>query len=258
MTAGRAGIVEFTGRLAESYASGRRLLPQTAALWIDAARRHLGRRGVRRLVDVGCGTGRFAPLLADALGAQVTGIDPSADMLRAAAGGSAHPRVAYARADASALPLRDASVDAAWLSMVVHLLPDLAVAAAELRRVLVPDGAVLVRASVRERLSGVRMYRYFPSALRADAARVPSLDETIRGFAAGGFRVAAHEVIVQTTDSTLAAHADRLRLRAMSSFAFVPDDEFDAGMRALEADASVESPPSPVTEEMDLLRFERG
>ena len=59
--------------------------------------------GARRLVDVGCGTGTFALLLADR-GLEVTGLDPAGGSLRVARAKAGSERVRWIRGDAKALP----------------------------------------------------------------------------------------------------------------------------------------------------------
>jgi SAM-dependent methyltransferase len=102
----------------------------------DALRRLLG-SGTGRCLDVGCGGGHFlrAPL---ELGWQVIGVDVSEDQLRVAR--VRHPGVELVRADATALPFDDESLDAAF-SMFTHTdFDDFAAAVAETRRVLRSGG----------------------------------------------------------------------------------------------------------------------
>lgn len=234
----------------------------TAQVWMDrvAARWPVSDvRGTEPCVlDLGCGTGRFAPLLAERLAARVVGIDPSEKMLRVACRENAHPRVGYALGEATRLPLRDASVALAWLSMVVHHFPDRAAAARELRRVVAPGGVVLVRGCFRGRIPQLLMYRYFPSALAADEARLPSLDDLRLTFETAGFAWVGLEEVPHVLDPDFAAYVERSRLRAASSFDFVPDDEFAAGIRAMEKAAARGDHPGPVTERIDLLTFARA
>jgi SAM-dependent methyltransferase len=95
--------------------------------------------------DVGTGTGVLALELAR-LGARVIGVDPSERMLEAAraklaAAGAGD--VDLRRGDAAALPLADASVDAAFAHMVLRYLPSPADALAEMARVVKPGGVVV-------------------------------------------------------------------------------------------------------------------
>ncbi len=59
--------------------------------------------GARRVLDVGCGTGTFALLLADR-GVEVTGVDPARSSLRVAQGKPGAARVRWVHGDARALP----------------------------------------------------------------------------------------------------------------------------------------------------------
>jgi len=81
------------------------------------------------------------------LGCQVVAIDHSPRMLEAARAKLAAEGlegVELRQGDAAALPLRDASLDAAFAHMVLHFLPSPAEALAEMARVVRPGGAVVV------------------------------------------------------------------------------------------------------------------
>ena len=103
--------------------------------------------GTRALdaLDVGCGTGFLALLLAE-LGHRVTGVDAADEMLelaRAKAAG-AGATVDFRRADAEALPFPDASFDLVVERHVIWTLPAPAVALAEWARVLRPGGCLVL------------------------------------------------------------------------------------------------------------------
>lgn len=90
---------------------------------------------IGRVLDAACGTGRHADYLA-ALGHDVVGIDLSAEMLACAS-------VPRGQADLRALPLRNASVDAAICTLALTYLPRLEPALAELARVVRPGGTII-------------------------------------------------------------------------------------------------------------------
>ncbi len=83
-----------------------------------------------RLLDVGCGAGEALPV-ARARGADAVGIDPDPGAERAI------------RGDATALPIRESSVDV-LLAECVLCLTDLPAALGEARRVLAADGRLAV------------------------------------------------------------------------------------------------------------------
>lgn len=64
-----------------TYDKARALAPETIRLWQDLLSVHVDRAEMSRVVDLGCGTGRFSELLAAHFGVKVIGIDPSLKML---------------------------------------------------------------------------------------------------------------------------------------------------------------------------------
>lgn len=96
----------------------------------------------RRLLDVGTGTGLVlrAARRHDAW-LRLVGLDRSPGMLALAR--AALPDAVLVLADATDVPLPDASIDVVTCVTVLHLLPDPTAAMAEWRRVLRPGGRVL-------------------------------------------------------------------------------------------------------------------
>ncbi|WP_030145167.1 methyltransferase domain-containing protein [Spirillospora albida] len=93
------------------------------------------------VVDVGCGTGRAVAELADR-GARATGIDVSDQMIALAR--QRWPHGEFHGGDACALPLRDGQATGYRADKVIHALPDPGRALAEARRVLAPDGRIVL------------------------------------------------------------------------------------------------------------------
>lgn len=100
-----------------------------------------------RFLDVGCGTGYLTRVIAPVVGpkGQVTGVDPSAEMIEYARR-RAPGNCDYQVAEGQALPFPDASFDAVVSSLAVHHIPADARPAAigEMFRVLRPGGRLLI------------------------------------------------------------------------------------------------------------------
>lgn len=96
--------------------------------------------GVEVAADVGTGSGRFLPSLARRA-AHVIGLDLSLAMLDEIAALGPAPLVG---ADVGQLPLRDACLDRALAAWMLYHAADPGQACAELRRVLRPQGALIV------------------------------------------------------------------------------------------------------------------
>ncbi|WP_433869311.1 SAM-dependent methyltransferase [Saccharopolyspora sp. CA-218241] len=146
------------------------------------------------VLDVGCGTGRPAELIARARGCAITGISLSAQQIEVAAARDL-PLLRFERADAVDLPFADESFDAALaLESLLHM-PDLPAALAEIHRVLRP-GARFAVADFVERLPADRA----PDGLPLTPP--PPLDELVGLLRAAGFGVERVQDISDATRPT--------------------------------------------------------
>src|SRR6266576_3272332 len=114
----------------------------------ELVRAALDARPGDRILDVGCGPGFYVTELLEAVGREgsVVGVDTSADMLAVAAKRAAgHGNVEFHEADATSLPVPDASFERAVCVQVLEYVRDVPTALREMHRVLRPGGRVLVR-----------------------------------------------------------------------------------------------------------------
>lgn len=130
--------------------------------------------------DVGCGTGALTESILEASSPRaVDAIDRSAGFLATARARIPDDRVRFHVADATALPLQDASCDAAVSGLVLNFVDEPARMVAELHRVTRPGGCVGVY--VWDYAQGMEMMRLFWAAAREvvggavpdEAARFP-------------------------------------------------------------------------------------
>jgi SAM-dependent methyltransferase len=128
---------------ARAYATDNESNAYNAQYERPATLRMLGNVAGRSVLDAGCGAGAHSLELIRR-GAAVTGVDLSAgllDIARARLG----PDVQLRQADlAQRLPFADASFDAVLASLVMHYLPDWQPTLAEFRRVLRPEGRLVI------------------------------------------------------------------------------------------------------------------
>ncbi len=104
-----------------------------------------------RVLDVGCGEGRFAGELLDA-GAQVVGIDVAQEPLRRAR--AAHPELDVRLvAESGPWQLEDSSFDVVWAGEVIEHVADTAAWLSEVRRVLRSGGSLVLSTPAHERLT---------------------------------------------------------------------------------------------------------
>jgi ubiquinone/menaquinone biosynthesis C-methylase UbiE len=120
---------------------GDRLRARVRAKDVPAIRALLGDVRGKAMLDVGGGTGVVAAMVAP--GAQVTVVEPHPK--RRAQGQRARPHMAFLDAGAEALPLPDASFEAALALLSLHHVGPQEQALAEVRRVLRPGGVLVVQ-----------------------------------------------------------------------------------------------------------------
>ncbi|WP_405435494.1 SAM-dependent methyltransferase [Streptomyces anulatus] len=159
------------------YATDDRSLDEATDRLTDHVAARLAAAPGRRLLDVGCGTGRPALRIARATGARVSGIsvsDEDIELARTRADAAAlADRVDFRYADACALPFDAASFDGAWaIESMMHIL-DRTAALTEIARTLRP-GSPLVITDVLLR-----------SPVTGDAAE--TVRQTCRAFGSPGF-----------------------------------------------------------------------
>jgi SAM-dependent methyltransferase len=115
--------------------------PQDPEPWAFAQRNALLQHDVKpgdRVLDLGCGAGRFLAALPNAVGVEIA--EHAAERARTNVPGA---DIRLLEPDGS-LPLGHGEIDLVWCSEVLEHIADVAHALLELRRVLKPDGRVLI------------------------------------------------------------------------------------------------------------------
>ena len=220
--------VDF-GRLAERYDEVR---PVDERWWevYGLLERVADLRG-RRVLDIGCGTGRLSAALAQRAHAKVWGVDASAAMLEVAT--EKVQGVAFKRGDAESLPFKDGWFERAVLWLVLHLV-DRPAALSEARRVLAPDGVIAVVTFDESHFDAHWLNSFLPSLERIDRARFPTGEQLVADLRDAGFT----EVTTTRLDQRATLGREdallRLRTRHISTFDLIGEDEIAHGLAEAE------------------------
>jgi arsenite methyltransferase len=168
-----------------------------------------------RVLDVASGRGRTDRLLASGFGAEVTGVELSAQSVAAAQAEAEAAglggRVRFLAGDAGTLPVASGAFDVVVCECALCLFPDKERAVDEMRRVLRPGGIVAIADVTADSDE-------LPAQLRGVAGRVACLADALPS---DGYEALLHDarfelVAVEPHDEVLAELAERVeyRLRA--------------------------------------------
>jgi ubiquinone/menaquinone biosynthesis C-methylase UbiE len=247
------GKVDYDDRQFAVYAQGRALSPAMLARWMKVFEGHAPPQRPLAVLDLGSGTGRFTPALAATFGGPVYGVEPSWRMRDIAIRSAVHPAVSYLAGCAEDLPLPAGSCDVVLVFLVYHHVTDPAAGAAEISRVLRPGGRVLIRSTFADRMPGLWWHQFFPRAVEIEKQMFPAVGEVEAAFARTGLHILGLETVRECFTGNLAESAARLRLRAISTFEHLTEQETTDGFAALDAAVHAGTQLQPIDSASDLL-----
>ena len=195
-------------------------------------------------LDIGCGTGNYTSALFQG-GMQLTGMDPSEEMLQKAR--MAYPYISWKKGNAAQTGLKDASFDGVIATLTIHHWPNLDSAFTEIRRILKPASQILIFTSTPKQMRGYWLKHYFPQMMHDSMKQMPSLESVERAMNKAGIQLSyteAYDVKVDLQDLFLYCGKDRPELylneqvrRGISSFSDLAyKEEVKKGLNLLAAD----------------------
>jgi ubiquinone/menaquinone biosynthesis C-methylase UbiE len=242
----------------QDYDAGRSIEPEARTLWVDDLRSRVGQPEPCRVLDLGCGTGRFTDLIKEAFPrAFVIGADPARGMLDEARPKARLAAFELLRAQAESLPFTGNHLDLVVLSLVYHHLDNPAVALAGVARILRPSGFVYIRSPTVETMKSCPWDSFFPTARRIAAQILPTTERVLAETRDSGLVVDGYHTIRFLFARSGQQLIDRIARRAISSLRQVPADEFEAGFAALETHCLRKAAQEPIYEELQIFVLRR-
>jgi SAM-dependent methyltransferase len=183
----------------------------------------------RRVLEVGCGTGRFLAALAGR--SKAWGVDPSPQMLEVARG-----RVRGAGlklGSAEELPFKDGWFERTAMWLVVHLV-DRPRAFAEFHRVLDSDGRLVIATFDPSYFDDFWLNHYFPSMKEADLVRFPAAGDLGAELPAAGFEAPRFFRLSQRGRLAREHALERIRGKHIGTFDLISEAEYTTGLERAE------------------------
>jgi SAM-dependent methyltransferase len=214
--------------MAASYARHRAVHPGVATQLIATA----GIGPETCVLDVGCGTGNYAKALAALTACQISGVEPSREMLRAARESAIWNTLVHGSAEQ--LPVPDHSVDLVMSTDVIHHVGDRPAYFREAARVLKPGGRlVTVTDSAADIARRRPLTSHFPETAAIELSRYPSLEVLTNEMTAAGFTAISREgVELEYELIDIQPYRDRV----FSSLTLLDDAAFQRGLARLASD----------------------
>jgi ubiquinone/menaquinone biosynthesis C-methylase UbiE len=185
----------------------------------------------RRVLDIGCGTGRFLAQLAPL--AKAWGVDASPEMLDVARARSGVAGLKLGTAEQ--LPFKDGWFERALMWLVVHLV-DRPRALGEAFRVLRPDGRFAIGTFHPLHFERYWLKEFFPSLEAIDKARFPSPEELDSELQAAGFDHVERHRLTQTASVARETAIERVRRRFISPLQLLDETELANGIARMESE----------------------
>jgi ubiquinone/menaquinone biosynthesis C-methylase UbiE len=221
------------GDIALYYDKGRTLTEKNLVLWLNLIAEFSGSRSGTKVLDVGCGTGRFSIPMATHLGFNVTGADSSAAMLAKARVKDFDFNVAWVLADAQALTFPAGSFDVVFMSHLLHHCDHPPTVLKECHKVLGPSGVILIRYGTMDQIRYDVEHTFFAQTLAIDEQRISSRELMEKWLFDAGFISISSQEVMQQTFETGAAYLDAARSKNTSVLSMISEESFQNGIHRL-------------------------
>jgi ubiquinone/menaquinone biosynthesis C-methylase UbiE len=243
---------------AARYNLARQMPQQSIDLWLNRLKSAVSDFyfNPRRILDLGCGTGRFTLALAHTFNCPVLGVEPSEAMLKVARQ-HFYAHVDWRLGTAENIPVETGTADLVFMSQVFHHLLDPAKALQEVWRVLASGGFLAIRNSTRENNAQIEWLKFFPEALEIEEKRILSQQELDGLVSRHQFRLVTRETIEQYFAASYKEYFEKIGRRGLSSLLAINDTAFKRGLMRFKEWVSLQPADVPVCEPVDLFIFRK-
>jgi ubiquinone/menaquinone biosynthesis C-methylase UbiE len=187
-----------------------------------------------RVLDIGCGTGRFTLIVSKNTHAEIYAIEPSDEMLNEAIKKDRKKMIYWNKATAEKLPYPNDFFDCVYMTFVIHQIKDRKKAVTEMHRVLKPKGKCVIMTTSTIHIRDSPLY-LFPGLREIDLDRFPSLPELKDVLRRGKFKeVHYHLDKYESIRKPIEEYLKLIRGKHVSTLTLLNEEDFQNGYKIFE------------------------
>lgn len=210
------------------------LRPPMADMWLLRIIEYGKINKESRVLEIGCGTGRYALPMSALKNATSYSLDNSVKMLRKAVEKDKERKNRWVLGDAHKLPFRSNCFDCIYMTLVLHHIEDKAVAFEEIYRTLKSRGTCVIMTKSHSQLKE-SVFSDFPGLTAIDLKRFRSIPFIKNLMTETGFRN-VHSRLDQHDEGyrLTAEFLNRVRAKYISTLTLLSEDEFKKGFEVFQ------------------------
>ncbi|UCG69676.1 MAG: methyltransferase domain-containing protein [Thermoplasmata archaeon] len=220
--------------IAKSYDKLRITSPDYLRFWSSRIAEYGSISNGSRVLDIGCGTGRFTLMLSKITDAEIHAIEPSRKMLNEARKKDKNKRIIWNTGKAEKLQFPNEFFDCVYMTFVFHQIKDQKKAVAEIHRVLKPKGRCVIMTTSTIHIRDSPLY-LFPGLREIDLDRFPSLPELKDILRRGKFKeVHYHLDKYKTIRKPIDEYLKLIKGKHVSTLTLLSEEDFQKGYKIFE------------------------
>jgi len=217
-------------QLAVNYNQKRKIDKATLNEIVDSVSDGLKIKVSCKILDIGCGSGRILlPLAIRNPSTKFIGLDVSEEMLNSLNTELSENKIGNIttiKHDASErLPFGDNEFDSVLLYHSYHIIKNKEFLAKEVKRILKPQGNLLIASTSHTQLATTLNYKYIPEMLIKEFQRTPDIVNVVKTFKKTGFKLnKMKEITIRKSFKDLDEWINFLKQRPISALTFFDDE----------------------------------